>query len=124
MKLKLAIPVAILGVAAAIGVAVVMWPPHYSKTEQWAVVQKYCYECHNRDDMAGDRAFDKMSADRIAEDAETWEAAIRKVRGGLMPPAGGQRPDSQTVAHWYRGSRARSMQAPPSLRPAVCRCAA
>jgi hypothetical protein len=39
-----------------------------------------------------------MSPDRIAEDAETWEAAIRKLRGGLMPPAGEPRPDRRTVA--------------------------
>jgi hypothetical protein len=39
-----------------------------------------------------------MSSDRIAADAETWEAAIRKLRGGLMPPAGARRPDSETAA--------------------------
>ena len=64
---------------------------------QWAVVQKYCVECHNQDDLAGDRAFDRLSPDHIAADAETWEAAIRKLRGGLMPPAGGPRPDAKTV---------------------------
>ena len=62
------------------------------------MVEKYCFECHNRDDLAGDRAFDRMSPDRIAADAETWELAIRKLRGGLMPPAGGPRPDGETVA--------------------------
>jgi hypothetical protein len=75
-----------------------MWPQAHSSTEQWAVVEKYCFECHNRDDLAGDRAFDRMSADRIAADAETWEKAIRKVRSGLMPPPGGPHPDSETVA--------------------------
>ena len=74
-----------------------MWPQTHSKEEQWAVIKTYCFECHNRDDLAGDRAFDRMSADRIAQDAETWEAAIRKLRGGLMPPPGGPRPDSRTV---------------------------
>jgi hypothetical protein len=47
--------------------------------------------------MAGGRAFDALSPDHIAADAETWEIAIRKLRGGLMPPAGGPRPDGETV---------------------------
>jgi hypothetical protein len=62
------------------------------------MVEQYCFECHNRDDWAGGRAFDVMSPDRIAAEAETWEAAIRKLRGGLMPPAGERRPDSESVA--------------------------
>ena len=75
----------------------VLWSESHSKAEQWAVVETYCFECHNRDDMAGDRAFDRMSPDRIGADAEVWEAAIRKLRGGLMPPAGGPRPDGETL---------------------------
>jgi hypothetical protein len=39
-----------------------------------------------------------MSFDHVAADAETWEAVIRKLRGGLMPPAGAPRPDNETVA--------------------------
>src|SRR6185295_2509574 len=35
--------------------------------------------------------------DHIAEDAKTWEAAIRKLRGGLMPPPGAKRPEGQSV---------------------------
>jgi hypothetical protein len=100
VKLKIVIPLAVAGAAAAVAVA--MWPhagssPH-SGSEQWAVVKKYCFDCHNYAEMAGNRAFDKMSPDRIAADAETWEKAIRKLRSGLMPPAGNPRPDKKTVA--------------------------
>jgi hypothetical protein len=38
-----------------------------------------------------------MSPTQIAQNAETWEAAIRKLRGGLMPPPGAKHPDMQTV---------------------------
>ena len=68
-----------------------------SHGSQWTVVESYCFDCH-RVDGAGGRAFDAMSPDRIAQDAETWEAAIRKLRGGLMPPAGERRPDGKAVA--------------------------
>jgi hypothetical protein len=98
VKLKPALPVTLLGVAAAAGVAVLLWPRAHSNAEQWSVIKKYCFDCHNRDDLAGDQAFDKMSPDRVAADAETWEKAIRKLRSGLMPPAGNPRPDGRTVA--------------------------
>jgi hypothetical protein len=63
----------------------------------WTVVETYCFDCHNRDDRAGDLAFDGMSPDEITEHADTWEAAIRKLRGNFMPPAGAPRPDGQAV---------------------------
>src|SRR4030095_15217263 len=66
--------------------------------EQWSVIQTYCAGCHNSKTKAGGRACDTMSPDKIAQDAETWEAAIRKLRGGLMPPPGAKHPDTQTIA--------------------------
>jgi len=73
------------------------WRHAHNAEAQWAVVEHYCFDCHNRDDLAGGRAFDKLSPAHIAADAETWELAIRKLRAGLMPPAGGPHPDAQTV---------------------------
>jgi len=66
--------------------------------DSWGVIEQNCVGCHNSKAKAGGRAFDVMSPDNIAKDAETWEAAIRKLRGGLMPPAGAKRPDKQTTA--------------------------
>jgi hypothetical protein len=56
------------------------------------LLDRYCIECHNTVDWAGGVAFDTLSADSLSEDAETWEKAIRKMRTGLMPPAGEPRP--------------------------------
>jgi hypothetical protein len=81
----------------AAGGAAFLWNRSHSEESHWAVVKQYCFECHNRDDLAGGRAFDTLSPDRIAADAETWELAIRKLRGGLMPPAGGPRPNAEQV---------------------------
>jgi hypothetical protein len=64
---------------------------------QWTVIQTYCFGCHNSKAKVGGLALDALSPDRIAEDARTWEAAIRKLRGGLMPPPGNKRPDTPTV---------------------------
>jgi mono/diheme cytochrome c family protein len=94
---KVLIPVALVGVVAAVGGGAHLWTQGHHAKAQWAVVEKYCFECHNRDDLAGGRAFDRLSPSNIAADAETWELAIEKLRGGLMPPAGGPRPDGETV---------------------------
>jgi hypothetical protein len=42
-------------------------------------------------------AYDAMSADTIPEDAAVWEAAIRKLRGHLLPPPGNKQPDQQRI---------------------------
>ncbi len=63
----------------------------------WAVVEQYCFDCHNAVDFAGGQAFDSLSPESVAADAETWELAIRQLRGGLMPPAGARRPDDESV---------------------------
>ena len=63
----------------------------------FGVIQGYCTGCHNSKARVGGLALDSMSPDRIAEDAQTWEAAIRKLRGGLMPPPGAKRPDKQSI---------------------------
>ncbi len=65
---------------------------------EWAQIQHYCTQCHNTDDWAGGVAFDTMTAQEIPSDAKVWEDAIRKLRGGFMPPPNAkQHPDGQTV---------------------------
>jgi hypothetical protein len=65
---------------------------------QWQVVQKYCTDCHNVVDWAGGVAFDSMEVGEVPKDAKVWEAAIRKLRGGFMPPPNAkQHPDEQSV---------------------------
>src|SRR5689334_2138775 len=58
----------------------------------WNVLGEYCTKCHNTEDWAGGIALDTLSADDIAENAQIWEAAVRKLRTGMMPPPGKPRP--------------------------------
>src|ERR687887_249633 len=67
-------------------------PAADEKSKQWAVIEKYCFECHNTTDWAGGIAFDTMSMDDVPAEAETWEKAIRRLRGRLMPPPGKPQP--------------------------------
>ena len=66
--------------------------------EKWAMLDKYCSKCHNSSDWAGGIAFEALTPDNIPEDAETWEKAVRKLRGGLMPPAGNPQPANQRAS--------------------------
>src|SRR5215468_5388272 len=63
----------------------------------FAVIQDYCLGCHNSKAKVGGLVLDTLSPDRIPQDAKTWEAVIRKLRGGLMPPPGAKHPDGQSV---------------------------
>src|SRR5688572_17073597 len=65
--------------------------------EHWKLLEERCSKCHNSTDWAGGVAFDTLTPDTLAEDAEVWEEAIRKLRGRLMPPPGEPQPDQSTI---------------------------
>ncbi|HYR90983.1 MAG TPA: DUF1592 domain-containing protein [Terriglobia bacterium] len=95
---KRSICAALMTVCGALGSMTAVAAQAGPEPGQWGVIQNYCFGCHNSKARVGGLAFDSMSPDRISEDAQTWEAAIRKLRGGLMPPPGAKRPDKQSVA--------------------------
>jgi hypothetical protein len=69
-------------------------------------VDENCGKCHNATDWAGGVAFDTLPVDDPAKDAEEWEKAVRKVRGGLMPPPGEKQPAPEAMASfvsWMEG---------------------
>ena len=71
-----------------------------------AAFAQYCSDCHNRDDFTAEIAFDRMSAESIAHEPEIFEAAVRKLRGRLMPPPGEPRPDQPRRRRARRLARA------------------
>jgi hypothetical protein len=67
-------------------------------TEQrWSSVKTYCTDCHNAAEAAGDVVFEGVAAAEIPSKPEVFEAAVRKLRGGLMPPPGNPRPDQAEI---------------------------
>jgi hypothetical protein len=88
-----------------------------SADQPWTQLKERCSKCHNSEDWAGSVAFDTMSADDITADAETWEKAVRKLRGRLMPPPGNPQPDQHTIdtfVHWMEGKLDAAAAAQPS----------
>src|SRR5690606_33010801 len=98
ISVKRSTVLASVGIAAAAVGATIVATRVGPGEESWATVESYCFDCHNRTDRTAGLAFDSMSPEHIAADAQTWEAAIRKLRGGLMPPAGAPRPETEAVA--------------------------
>jgi len=66
--------------------------------QEWGLIEQYCMDCHNATDWAGELAFDLIDPNALHQEAETFEKVIRKLRGGLMPPPGQDRPSNEEVA--------------------------
>ena len=58
-----------------------------------SVVNRSCTSCHNDRLKRGELSLTGLDADRPDPNNPMWEKAIRKVRTGMMPPAGARRPD-------------------------------
>jgi hypothetical protein len=68
-----------------------------SSPSQRALLDQSCITCHNERLKTGGLSLETLSLDRVGPDAETWEKVVRKVKAGLMPPAGAKRPDRRTL---------------------------
>jgi hypothetical protein len=94
---------------------------------QTALVKQYCVGCHNDrgKERAGNLTLAGFDAGRVGGDvqvAETAEKMIRKLRLGMMPPAGARRPDAATIEAFAssmerRLDRAASLHPNPGRRP-------
>jgi mono/diheme cytochrome c family protein len=60
-------------------------------------VKQYCAGCHSERAKAGGLSLADFDVARASDHAEVAEKMIRKLRAGLMPPAGARRPDEATL---------------------------
>lgn len=67
--------------------------------EHLQLLEDYCSECHNFDDFAGGLAFDLLDTNDLLSDAETWEKVLLKLKAGMMPPLGKERPGKMKCRH-------------------------
>jgi mono/diheme cytochrome c family protein len=56
-------------------------------------VRQYCVGCHNDRSKAGDLSLAAFDVARASDHPDISEKIIRKLRAGMMPPAGARRPD-------------------------------
>jgi mono/diheme cytochrome c family protein len=62
-----------------------------------ALIDRYCVTCHSDRVKTGGLTLEKRDLSRVPEDAEVWEKALRKLRGGMMPPQGMPRPAQSNI---------------------------
>lgn len=68
-----------------------------SLDSQRTFVQSYCAGCHNDRAKAGGFSWTEIDLAHPDLNATQTEDVIRKLRAGLMPPAGARRPDAQQL---------------------------
>src|SRR5262245_62070642 len=64
---------------------------------QKTVIDRYCETCQSDRIKTASLSLQNLNFTRAGKEAEIWERVIRKVRAGLMPPPGAQRPDRDTL---------------------------
>ena len=62
-----------------------------------ALIYRYCVTCHNQKLKTAKLDLSALDLAHPEKDALIWERAIRKLRGGMMPPPGASRPDRKSV---------------------------
>jgi hypothetical protein len=90
--------------------------------EQNALLKQYCVTCHNDRTKAGTMSLQAFDTADVLEHTELAEKMIRKLRAGMMPPAGARRPDAATLsglaaAMETRIDRAAALNPNPGWRP-------
>jgi hypothetical protein len=80
------------------------------------LVDTYCVACHNQRVKTAGIAFDNADLSDVSKDGELWEKALRKLRGGMMPPPGARRPDAAAVDAFTSGLE-RELDAAAARRP-------
>jgi hypothetical protein len=65
--------------------------------EARAVIENYCLTCHDDDKQKGDLTLETFDPARAEARADVGEKMIKKLRAGMMPPPGAERPPDATL---------------------------
>ena len=75
--------------------------------EYQVLINQYCVTCHNQRAKTAGLTFDTMNLAEVGKDAKIWEEAVRKLRGGMMPPPGARQPERTAVKSFVSWLEAR-----------------
>ena len=93
------VAVALIGAAGIVALVMLAWHLHGPSPDQRLMaqtVERYCVDCHNGIDLAGDLELDPGLLGDIAANPELWEKVAHKLGAANMPPAGEPRPEPAT----------------------------
>jgi mono/diheme cytochrome c family protein len=94
--------------------------PGVRSAEPRALLNRYCVGCHSEAQRARGAvpiALDGVNLADVSVDAKVWESVVRKMRVGLMPPAGRPRPDParhSAFLGWLESSLDRAAETHPN----------
>lgn len=83
-----------------------------------AVLDQYCVMCHNDTAKRGGLSLQSADLTHVGHNPELWEKVVRKLRAGMMPPAGARRPDGatyETLTVWLENELDRAAAAKPNV---------
>jgi hypothetical protein len=89
---------------------------------QTAIVKQYCIGCHSERGKAGGLSLASFDAAKAVDHPIVTEKIIRKLRAGMMPPAGAKRPEASVLtgmaeALEHRIDAAAALSPNPGSRP-------
>src|SRR5690349_14208619 len=67
-------------------------PPAPDAQQYRALLDKYCVTCHSDKLKTSNLTLQSQDIHAVADHPEVWERVIRKLRAGMMPPPGMNRP--------------------------------
>ena len=123
-------------IAGAVWLASALWsvpqaaapqgaPPAQAAADHGAVLKQYCMTCHNQRAKTANLELDTKDLDHLDKDLVAWEAVVRKLRTGMMPPKNAPRPEPAIInrtASWLetgldRAATLHPNPGSPSLQP-------
>jgi hypothetical protein len=69
----------------------------FTATDIRTTLDKYCVTCHNQRLKTANLELDSKDVNRLETDVVAWEAVVRKLRTGMMPPKNAPRPARATL---------------------------
>jgi Protein of unknown function (DUF1592)/Protein of unknown function (DUF1588)/Protein of unknown function (DUF1587)/Protein of unknown function (DUF1585)/Protein of unknown function (DUF1595) len=93
-----------------------------TSADQTAMVKQYCTGCHSDRTKAGGLTLASFDVANATSHVEVAEKMIRKLRAGMMPPAGAKRPEGMALLGLARSleeriDRAAALNPNPGFRP-------
>ena len=91
------IPQSLIAIAAFATVTGEAQTPRAAERPQGELLSQYCVTCHNPRLNTGGLSLDPADLAKVEARAEVWEKVVRKLRTGMMPPAGALRPSPEVL---------------------------
>jgi len=85
--------------------------PVSTTDSQRALVNQYCLGCHNERSSSGGFSWNVIDLAHPEQNAQQVEKVLRKLRSGLMPPAGQPRPTPSAMDNFVAGLESKIDQA-------------